>query len=158
MVVAAITFPVFSLGPALTTRAWLLGIVFFVGGAFSVGWNVVTVSLRQRIVPDEILGRVNAGYRLVAWGTMPLGAALGGLVATAYGVTATFWVSAALSALCFPLVALGTTRAQIGARAERGGQPEPAGSVGVAPAVQASTPRRHRSDGRGDPAREGRRS
>ncbi len=38
-------------------------------------WNVVTVSLRQRITPDRLLGRMNAAYRLVGWGTMPLGAA-----------------------------------------------------------------------------------
>jgi hypothetical protein len=39
------------------------------------------VSLRQRIAPDHLLGRVNAGYRLFAWGTMPIGALLGGLIA-----------------------------------------------------------------------------
>ena len=37
------------------------------------------MSLRQRITPDPLLGRVNSAYRLLAWGTMPLGAAAGGL-------------------------------------------------------------------------------
>jgi Transmembrane secretion effector len=53
-------------------------------------WNVVTVSLRQRISPDHLLGRVNAGYRLVGWGTMPLGALLGGLVAETLGMRVVF--------------------------------------------------------------------
>ena len=51
-------------------------------GAFSaVAWNVVTVSLRQALVPDDLLGRVNSAYRFFGWGAMPLGALLGGLVA-----------------------------------------------------------------------------
>ena len=48
--------------------------------------NVVMVSLRQRVTPDRLLGRVNSAYRLVAWGTMPIGALLGGLVADAFGL------------------------------------------------------------------------
>jgi MFS family permease len=59
-------------------------------------WNVVTVSLRQRITPDRLLGRMNASYRLVGWGTMPLGALLGGVLAEALGLRAAFLVAAAL--------------------------------------------------------------
>ncbi|HUF98597.1 MAG TPA: MFS transporter, partial [Ilumatobacter sp.] len=43
-------------------------------------WNVVTVSLRQAIIPAGLLGRVNSVYRFFAWGMMPFGAALGGLI------------------------------------------------------------------------------
>jgi len=43
-------------------------------------WNVVTVSYRQRIIPGEILGRVNSIYRFFGWGTMPAGALAGGLL------------------------------------------------------------------------------
>ena len=55
-----------------------------------MGWNVVTVSLRQRIVPERLLGRLNASYRLVAWGTMPVGAALGGVLAEVFGLRSVF--------------------------------------------------------------------
>ena len=41
-------------------------------------WNVVTVSLRQAIVPHHLLGRLNSSYRFLAWGTMPAGAAIAG--------------------------------------------------------------------------------
>jgi MFS family permease len=53
-------------------------------------WNIITVSLRQRITPDRLLGRVNAGYRFFAWGAMPIGALLGGLVAELFGIVSVF--------------------------------------------------------------------
>jgi MFS family permease len=46
----------------------------------AVLWNVITVSLRQTIIPDHLLGRVNSVYRFFAWGMMPIGAALGGII------------------------------------------------------------------------------
>ena len=63
-------------------------------GAGIVLWNVITVSLRQRITPDRLLGRMNASYRLVGWGTMPLGALLGGALAELLGLRPTFLVAA----------------------------------------------------------------
>lgn len=47
-------------------------------GFTSVWWNVVTVSLCQRIIPDPLLSRVNSAYRTLGWGMIPLGAAGGG--------------------------------------------------------------------------------
>jgi len=46
----------------------------------SVLWNVITVSLRQALIPDHLLGRVNSVYRFFGWGMMPIGAVLGGLI------------------------------------------------------------------------------
>jgi MFS family permease len=69
-----------------------------VGGITIVMGNVVMVSLRQRVTPDRLLGRVNSAYRLVAWGTMPIGALLGGLMADAFGLPTTF-VAAAVVAM-----------------------------------------------------------
>jgi len=52
---------------------------------FVIGmWNVVAVSLRQRITPDPLRGRVASVARLLAWGTQPLGALLGGVVASGF--------------------------------------------------------------------------
>jgi hypothetical protein len=56
-------------------------------------WNVVTVSLRQRVVPDELLGRVNSAYRMIGWGMIPLGALAGGFVAQLGGLRAPFLVA-----------------------------------------------------------------
>jgi MFS family permease len=80
-----------SVIPALTTHAVPVTLSFVAIGAAGMIWNVITVSLRQRIAPDELLGRVNAGYRLFAWGTMALGALLGGAIAELYGFEAVFW-------------------------------------------------------------------
>lgn len=63
------------------TSSWIIVAVMF--GLFmllAVLWNVITVSLRQSIIPDELLGRVNSVYRFFAWGMMPIGALLGGLL------------------------------------------------------------------------------
>jgi MFS family permease len=61
-------------------------------------WNVVAVSYRQARVPDELLGRVMASYRVIAYGAMPTGALLGGAVATVFGLRAPFVVGAVLVA------------------------------------------------------------
>jgi predicted MFS family arabinose efflux permease len=53
-------------------------------------WNVTTVSFRQRVTPDHLLGRMNSAYRLVAWGTRPLGAALGGFLGEWIGLRGVF--------------------------------------------------------------------
>ncbi len=84
--------------PAVTTSPWVIGVVNVVGGAGIAVWNVVTLSLRQRITPDALLGRLNSCYRLVAWGTMPLGAAAGGLLGEVFGLRTVFVVMAAVSA------------------------------------------------------------
>ena len=59
---------------------WAMQLVFaFLG----VLWNVITVSLRQEIIPDDLLGRVNSVYRFFAWGMMPIGSLLGGVIVAA---------------------------------------------------------------------------
>jgi MFS family permease len=57
-------------------------VLFGIGTMLGASWNVITVSLRQSIIPSHLLGRVNSVYRFFAWGMMPLGAALGGLTVT----------------------------------------------------------------------------
>jgi MFS family permease len=57
-------------------------VLFGVMATLGASWNVITVSLRQTIIPSHLLGRVNSVYRFFAWGMMPLGAALGGATVT----------------------------------------------------------------------------
>lgn len=76
--------------PAFTTNPYIIGAGFFVGGITVSIWNVVTVSLRQRVTPQRLLGRLNSAYRLLAWGTMPLGAAAAGIIAQLFGIPAVF--------------------------------------------------------------------
>jgi MFS family permease len=82
---------------AVTANPYLVGAMFFLSGASNIVWNIITVSLRQHITPDRLLGRVNSGYRLLAWGSMPLGAATGGLLAQVLGLRAVFAIMAVLT-------------------------------------------------------------
>ena len=56
---------------------WLLSVG---EGVFVVVWNVIAVSLRQRLIPDRLLGRVNSVYRFFGWGTISIGTVLGGVL------------------------------------------------------------------------------
>ena len=65
--------------------AWVMSAIFMF---LAVLWNVITVSLRQTIIPDELLGRVNSVYRFFAWGMMPIGSLLGGATVAIVGLGA----------------------------------------------------------------------
>lgn len=91
----------FAGAPAVTADVWLIGGAMFTGGAFIMIWNIITVSFRQAVTPDHLLGRLNSVYRLLAWGTMPIGAAIGGLIAEAFGLTAVFASMGILTATLF---------------------------------------------------------
>jgi len=64
----------------LATHWGLVWVMYFVIAFTGVLWNVITVSLRQTIIPDRLLGRVNSVYRFFAWGMIPIGLAIGGLL------------------------------------------------------------------------------
>lgn len=93
-----------NLGAWATTNAYAAGAAFAVTGFAVLVWNVITVSLRQEIIPPKLLGRVNSAYRFLGWGSMPIGAALGGLLASAFGLRSPFIASAAAIAICGTLM------------------------------------------------------
>ena len=72
--------------------------VFAFGFSISL-WNVTHVSLRQQLVPNELRGRVASSNRLITWGSLPIGAALGGVVAGLFGLRAPMLLAAILLAL-----------------------------------------------------------
>ncbi len=75
-----ISMPIMSLIIGLTSN-WYLAWVMIAGTTiFAVLWNVITVSLRQSIIPTHLLGRVNSVYRFFAWGSMPIGTLIGGAI------------------------------------------------------------------------------
>lgn len=102
-------------GMGLAPDAAVLGVLLACQGFTATMWNVVTVSLRQRIVPGELLGRVNSVYRMLGWGTLPLGALAGGFVADTAGLRAPYVLAgilrgAVLLALLPALLAASRTR------------------------------------------------
>jgi predicted MFS family arabinose efflux permease len=68
-------------------------------GLAVIMWNVVTISMRQQVVPSALLGRVNSVYRMLGWGLMPVGALVGGFVAHAAGLRAPYVVAGILCAV-----------------------------------------------------------
>ncbi len=93
------TFALSVGAPALTANPWLIGATWVLSGIGVALWNVIVVSLRQQLTPDALLGRMNSCYRLLAWGTIPLGNLAGGLLAEAFGLQPTFAIAAGLSLL-----------------------------------------------------------
>lgn len=83
-------------GIGISPDAVTLGMLLGLNGFATTMWSVVTLSTRQRIVPSELLGRVNSAYRMLGWGLMPLGSLAGGLIARELGVRAAYPVAGAL--------------------------------------------------------------
>jgi predicted MFS family arabinose efflux permease len=73
-------------------------------GAHAFVWGTTSTVVRQRAVPDEILGRVGGVYRVAITGGMVIGAPLGGLIARGFGLTAPFWFGFVGSAILVALL------------------------------------------------------
>jgi len=85
--------------PAIWPSVWVTaGTLALIGFVNALG-NVVAQSLRQRLVPSELLGRVGGASRTLAFGLMPVGALLAGVVAEMLGLAATFFATAGFAVL-----------------------------------------------------------
>jgi MFS family permease len=110
----------FGVGPTLIASAAVSGSVLFlvplappsqpipfliaeglIIGFAIVLYNVTGISFFQAITPDRLLGRMNASRRFVVWGVIPLGAVVGGVLASAIGLRETLFVSAAGASVAF---------------------------------------------------------
>ena len=104
---------------ATSRSAYLVGFMLFAFGVHGALWTIVGSSLRQRLTPPEMLGRVASTSLFIAAGGNCVGALLGGVIAARFGITAPYWAGFVLAAL----VAAGTWRvfnraAVVGAYAE----------------------------------------
>ncbi|MFE9207337.1 MFS transporter [Micromonospora sp. NPDC007230] len=77
---------------AASRSAVVVGLALFVFGVHSALWNMVANSLRQRLTPPALLGRVGSTNLFLAAGGNCVGALLGGVVANRFGITAPYWV------------------------------------------------------------------
>lgn len=96
LLAALVTNVIVFVGIGLSPNAIVLGALLAANGFVTTLWSIVTVSLRQRSVPSELLGRVNSVYRMLGWGLIPLGALAGGLVADTFGLRAPYPVAGVL--------------------------------------------------------------
>jgi MFS family permease len=79
----------------LVANAWVAAAMMMVTGALMTAEKVVVSTLRQQIVPRELLGRVLSSSRLVVMIGGPAGAALGGVLASVFAVQVSYVVSGA---------------------------------------------------------------
>ena len=85
--------------------AWLSAVASFVLGAAITIWNVVTITLRQRLIPQELFGRVNGAFRWLGAAAGAVSVALGGVLAHATTVRMPYFVGGALTLLTAALFA-----------------------------------------------------
>ena len=76
---------------ATTRSAYVVGFMMFAFGVHGALWSIVGSSLRQRLTPPELLGRVGSTSLFIAAGGNCAGALLGGVIAARFGITAPFW-------------------------------------------------------------------
>jgi MFS family permease len=108
----------------LASSPWVAGAAHVATGAVWGVWNVVVMSLRQTIVPDRLMGRVVGAIRLIGFGSIPVGALLGGLLGRTLGLRAPFLLGAAvLAAAALAALPVITTSAVAAARAGAGAGP-----------------------------------
>jgi predicted MFS family arabinose efflux permease len=89
---------------ALTRWAWFALIIFVIFGAHTFIWGTTSSTVRQRAVPAGFQGRVSSVYLTGVVGGIVIGSALGGLVASAWGITAPFWFAFAGSAVILAVI------------------------------------------------------
>ena len=100
---ATLAMPIALIGaPAIVLSA--LG---FVGFTMVPIYNINQVSLRQSITPDRIQGRMNATMRTIVWGTMPIGAFVGGILGATLGVVQTIVLGSLISSFAALWIFLG---------------------------------------------------
>lgn len=89
-------------GPAAVIE---LTIGEFITSFMVLVYNITQVTMRQRLCPPRLLGRMNASIRCLVWGVMPIASLISGGIATAIGVVPTLWVAFA-GGLLAPLFVL----------------------------------------------------
>ncbi|MGD0175524.1 MAG: MFS transporter [Candidatus Bathyarchaeia archaeon] len=90
-----LAIPLAMYGPSVPVLAalWMLS------GVGITIYNITQISLRQAIVPDRLQGRMNATMRAIVWGALPVGAFIGGILGTEFGITQTIIIGGLISLL-----------------------------------------------------------
>jgi len=99
--VEAALFPLYALVPAYMLLGVVCALMYMTGPVY----NVVQFSYRLALIPDALQGRVNSTFRLLAFGFIPVGAAVSGFLLERIGPTPTI----AIFALWYTLLAILTT-------------------------------------------------
>ena len=76
----AVALPILAVGEFITLYSVLV-------------YNITQVTMRQRLCPPKLLGRMNASIRFVVWGVMPIASLIAGALGTAIGLLPTLWIA-----------------------------------------------------------------
>jgi MFS family permease len=107
---ANLLVPLSVLGGSAIGSTVMLMIAAFGSGLGGTTYNINQVSLRQAITPDQVQGRMNASMRFIVWGTIPIGALLGGALGQLIGVFPTIVVMVIAETLAPAWVAFSPVR------------------------------------------------
>lgn len=117
IIVSYTTFAVASLAMGVWRNVPVAVIASSATAVAGTVWNVATVSLRQRIIPADLFGRVNSAYRFIGTGFIAVGSAIGGFVAKGYDYAAPFLVGGVVMVVAVllgaPLVSRHATSLQL---------------------------------------------
>jgi MFS family permease len=95
---------VMHLSFALTTSAVVAFFIMFGFGAYAFVWGTISTTVRQRLVPMELQGRIASVNMVGVFGGLVIGQFLGGVIAQTWGLTAPWWFAFAGSAITLALV------------------------------------------------------
>ncbi|MFE5565528.1 MFS transporter [Amycolatopsis japonica] len=84
---------------ATSTNAPIVGVTLFLFGVHGALWGIVASSLRQRLTPPDMLGRVGSTSLFIIAGGNCVGALLGGAVASKFGLTTPYWAGFVVAVL-----------------------------------------------------------
>lgn len=109
LAIALFVMPLGALLIGFASQWYVVWALIFFQTFAGVLWNIVTVSLRQSLIPTNLLGRVNSVYRFFAWGTIPIGTLLGGgvvfalegLIGREMAFRSVYFIGAALGFILF---------------------------------------------------------
>jgi MFS family permease len=106
---ANILVPLAQYGYTIPLLIVAAGITFFTLPVY----NINQVSLRQAITPDRVQGRMNATVRTIIWGTLPIGALIGGVIGNTLGVQPALYIGIAINALAGFWILIGPIRLRV---------------------------------------------
>ena len=89
---------------ALTTTGWVALVIMVGFGFYAFIWGTISTTVRQRLVPTELQGRIASVNMVGVFGGMVLGQALGGVIAQFWGLAAPWWFAFVGAAITLLLV------------------------------------------------------
>lgn len=87
---SVLAFPLAGLFPVAAIPLLIAG--SFLESFLVLLYNITQVTMRQRLCPPRLLGRMNASIRFVVWGVVPISSVLAGLLGTVIGILPTMWI------------------------------------------------------------------